>query len=233
MKLLFSLLGAFFLFTASAQENQLGEIRFLVNVDNGYFEIEVNDTLMLKRYKDSLPAGDYSARVWSPGYEITEVEFSVYAGQMVQKNVEMTKSEDYMRYESEYRDYRMQFHKQFSAPLSLTIGSSIVTGVYMINAYKSKQLVFQDIELYRKSAVSVEIDQIKDRIELNDAKYNRRRTGFYISTGITALLAGGTIWSYINFKNNYTEPIYDKTSPFKDRLSLSITPFGCGLTLNL
>lgn len=224
------LIGGLHAFT---QQNEMGEIRFLVEVDNGYFEIEINDTMLLKRYKDSLPAGNYTARIWSPGYEVNELEFSVYAGKMVEKRVPMTRTADFLSYKADYKAYRMQFHKQLTAPVSFSLASSIVTGVFMINAYTTKNAIFSDIDLYGKSPVTSEIDVIKQRVADNTKKYNRQRTGFYISSGITALLVGATTWSYINFKRNYTEPTYNKESPFAEKFSMSFTPYGCSLTFKI
>ena len=216
-----------------SQNDNTGMIRFFVNVDNGYFEIEINDTMLLKRYKDTLPAGSYTAKVWSPGYVLNRIEFTIAAGKTVEKHVNMVKNNNFIQYEQDYKAYRMQFHKQFTAPLSLTIASSISTGVFMVNAYNNKKKVLADIELYNLSPVTTEIGEIKLRIAENNKKYNRQRTAFYINSGFTFLMIGGTIWSYLNFNKNYAEPDYTKDSPFKDKFSLNLTPYGCSLALKL
>lgn len=216
-----------------SQNNERGVIRFFVNVDNGYFEIEINDTMLLRRYKDTLPAGDYTAKVWSPGYVLNRIEFTIVPGKTVEKHVNMVKNNNFIKYELDYKAYRMQFHKQFTVPLSLSIASSVTSGVFMVNAYQNKKKVTADIELYNLSPVTEEIGEIKLRIAENNKKYNRQRTAFYLNSGVTFLLIGGTIWSYINFNKNYTEPDYTKDSPFKDKFSLNITPFGCSLAIKL
>lgn len=48
---------------------QEGIVKFAVDVDNGYFEILINDTLLLKRYKDTLAVGVFKATIWSLTYE--------------------------------------------------------------------------------------------------------------------------------------------------------------------
>lgn len=216
-----------------AQNENLGEVRFLVDVDNSYFEIEINDTLLLKRYKDSLPAGDYSAKVWSPGYVLNRIEFTVVAGKTTEKYVEMVKNNNYLEYEQDYKAYRMQFHKQFTAPLVLSLTSAVTSGVFMVNAYTKKKKVIADIEDYHLSPVPSEIDALKLSIAENNKKYNFHRSAFYINTGFTFMFIGGTIWSYMNFKKNYTEPDYSKDSPFKDKFSLNLTPYGCSLAIKL
>ncbi|NOQ75294.1 MAG: hypothetical protein GQ574_25005 [Crocinitomix sp.] len=216
-----------------AQNNNMGEVRFLVNVDNSYFEIEINDTMLLKRYKDSLPAGDYSAKVWSPGYIMNRIEFTVVAGKMTEKRVDMVKNNNFNEYERDYKKYRMQFHKQLTAPLALTLTSAVTSGVFMVNAYNYKKKVIADIEDYHLSPVTSEIGEIKLRIAENNKKYNFHRSAFYINSGFTFLFVGGTIWSYMNFKKNNIEPDYSKDSPFKDKFSLNLTPYGCSLAIKL
>src|SRR5688500_4260958 len=66
-------------FTESARAQNKGEVKFLVDNQNGYFEILVDDTLLIKRYKDSLTAGVHKAQIWSFGYDVKDVEFTVAA----------------------------------------------------------------------------------------------------------------------------------------------------------
>lgn len=233
MKIIYSLFGVLFSLLLFSQEPELGEVRFAVEVDNGYFEIEINDTMLLKKYKTSLPPGNYSAKVWSPGYDVKEIEFTTYAGKLVEQKVEMSRSEDYMRYESEYKAYRKKFHTSLTIPLSAALTTSIFSGAFMIRTYQSKKRIYEDIDLYKQSASTSEIQAIKNRVDSNVKSYNRQRAVFFIGTGVTALLTGWTIWSGLRFKRDYKEPTYDKTSPFANRLSVGFTPYGCGLTFKL
>ena len=210
-----------------------GTVKFFVDVDNGYFEIEINDTMLLKRYKDTLPAGTYSAKVWSPGYIVTPISFDVVAGKTTEKHIVMAKNADFIRYELDYKKYNREFHKHFTVPLTLTLVSAISSGLLMVNTYSLKKTLTTDIAAYYKSPYPLEIDGLKADIVSNNRKYNINRNAFYVNTGITAFLIGGSIWSYINFKKNYTEPTYNKDSPFKDKYSLNITPFGCTFALHL
>lgn len=217
----------------SAFSQDTGIIKFFVEVDNGYFEIEVNDTMLLKRYKDTLPVGTYSAKVWSPGYVTTPIEFTVYKDKVTEKHVEMAKNNNYIQYEQDYKVYRNQFHKQFTVPLSVTIATALTTGVFMVNAYDTKKKITNDIDLYHKSPSTLEIDDLKLRIADNNRRYNRQRTAYFIGGGFTLAFIGGTIWSYMNFNKNYTEPTFIKDSPFKDKYSFNITPYGCSFTLKI
>lgn len=210
-----------------------GVVRFFVEVDNGYFEIEINDTLLLKRYKDTLPAGVYEAKVWSPGYVLKRFTFEVLPGQITEKHIEMAKNNDFMQYELDYSKYRNQFHKHLTIPASITLASALSTGIFMVNAYSSKKKINSDLLLYNKSPYTLEIDDLKNNVATNNKKYDRQRIGFYINSGLTLALLGGTIWSYSKFKKTYKEPTYSKKSPFEDKYSLNINPLGCSFAIHL
>lgn len=231
--ILIILIGLSFIGVQEGKAQNVGIVKFFVEVDNGYFEIEINDSLLLKRYKDTLPEGHYSAKVWSPGYVVAPIEFDVVAGKTTEKHVEMAKNNDFIRYEAEYKDYRMKFHKSFTLPLSLSLGTAITSGIFMVNAYDKRKEVLSDVDLYDKSAVPEEVSLIKQRIRLNNQKYNRYRTGFYIGTGLTLGLIGTTIWTYRKFNRENTEPTFDKTSPFKDKYSFNLTPYGCSFSIKI
>lgn len=227
---------AFLLFFASTffvKGQDQGIIKFLVDVDNGYFEIELNDTLLLKRYKDTLPVGEYNAKVWSPGYVVAPISFTIEKDKTTELYVQMAKNNDFINYEINYKAYRNQFHKSYTAPISATLLSTITTGAFMVRSYSLKKKLTDDIDLYYKTPVTDEIEEIKARIDQNNRKYNINRTAFYINGGLTLAFLGGTIWSIRQFNKNNTEPVYIKESPFKDKYSLQINPFGCSFVIHI
>ena len=207
-----------------------GIIKFLVDVDNGYFEIVINDTIFLKRYKDSLPVGNYTAKIWSPGYVITETEFKIEKDKTTETYVPMAKSNGRIQYEYDYTDYRMQFHKSLTIPVTTTLVTSLATGWFMMRSFDLKKVVGSDVELYSKSSVTSEIAEIKLRIDENNRKYNRNRISYYVTGGLSTIYLVGTICSYINFKKDYTEPVLNSESPFKDRFSFRVNPFSANFT---
>jgi|GEM_PF-2661493 len=217
--------------TSLAQDQ--GVVKFLVDVDNGYFEIEINDSMLLKRYKDTLPVGEYKAKIWSPGYVVTPVSFTIEKDKTTELYVVMAKNNDYLAYEENYSAYRNQFHKNYTAPLSLTLVSTITTGAFMARAYSLRKRIYTDIEAYYNSPITSELDEITLRIEDANKKYNFNRNAFYINGGITLALIGGTIWSIKRFNQNYIEPVFNKESPFKEKYSFQINPFECKLVFHL
>lgn len=210
-----------------------GVVKFYVDTDNGYFEIELNDSILLKRYKDTLEVGVYRAKVWSPGYQVNEFDFEVLKDELTNCEVKMVRSEAYKQYESDYSIYRKQFHKQFTLPLSTSIVTTITSGFFMLKGYDLKKTVLEDVDLYQQAAQVKDVDDIKLRIASNNKKYDRMRTAFYISSGASILCIGGTIFSAIHFKKNYKEPEFRKESPFKERFSLDFGLNSFNLTYQL
>ncbi len=207
-----------------------GIVKFLVDVDNGYFEIVMNDTIYLKRYKDTLPVGNYSAKIWSPGYVLTETNFTIEKDKVTEQYVEMAKSNERLSFEKDYGEYRMNFHKRLTIPATATLVTSLTTAYFMMRAFDLKKSIVADMDLYSATSSTSEITDLKLRIDNSNKRYNRNRFGYYISGGLSALLLGGTIYSYVNFKRNYTEPVLNSESPFKDRFSFSPTFYGGRLT---
>ncbi|MBD3638222.1 MAG: hypothetical protein HUJ25_12790 [Crocinitomicaceae bacterium] len=207
----------------------MGDVHFLVDVDNGYFEIVIDDTMYLKLYKCQLPPGHHTAKIWSPGYVTNLVEFDVYKDSLTRKYVKMVISNERQQFESDYKEYRMKFHKSLTVPLSLTLASALTSGAFMINSYTTRKKVFQDIDLYFSAPSYQEAVLHKANMEEHNAKYNRQRIIFYSTLGLTAAALGTTIYTYRQFKKNNSEPEFYAPSPFKDKFSWYATPLSCGI----
>ncbi|MEX1003087.1 MAG: hypothetical protein WDZ35_13295 [Crocinitomicaceae bacterium] len=206
-----------------------GEVQFLVEVDNGYFEIVIDDTLYLKKYKTQLPVGKHKAKVWSPGYVTSVVSFEIEKDQVTRKHVKMAISNERIQYESDYKDYRMKFHKSLTIPASFTLATSLTSTYLIMKAYDKKKKILSDINSYHLAATYKDVVFYKDRIHSYNEKYNRQRIAFYTTLGISGALLGTTIYTYLRFKKNNREPQLNSESPFKDRFSLQIAPTGFSL----
>lgn len=213
-----SFIAFFFFFHGLVAQNK-GQVMFLVDVDNGYFEIEINDTMLLKRYKTDLPEGHYKAKIWSPGYVVNTIEFDITANKTTEKYVKMERTNDFIQYEYDYKQYRQAFHKSFTLPGALALTSAVYTGTTMLRMYNFRQRTLDEIELYNLSSTSNEIEQIKLNVNNYNRKFLNNRTYFYTGIGFTALFTGYTIYAYSKFKKNHTEPTFNKDSPFRDKYS--------------
>lgn len=213
------------------QDSKTGEARFLVEVDNGYFEILVNDTMLLKIYKCNLPVGKHSAKIWSPGYIQNVVDFQVFEDSITQVHVNMAVSNERKQFEADYKDYRMKFHKSFTVPGSISLGFALATGTMMIRGYGLKQTILDHVDSYHLSGSYSDAVFYRDEIERNNVKYNRTRIWYYSLLGLTAASIGTTIYTFKKFKKNNPEPKLNSESPFKDKFSLQITPFGCRMII--
>ncbi|UKN02283.1 hypothetical protein K6119_01960 [Paracrocinitomix mangrovi] len=220
-------------FTLELKAQEQGEVNFLVDVDNGYFEIVVNDTMYLKIYKCTLPVGHHRAKVWSPGYSVKEVEFDVKAGEVTKQYVEMEVTSNRKQFESEYKDYRMKFHKSLTVPGSATLAVGVTSAFLMMKAYDTKQQVYSNIKDYFNAPTYYEAVTYRQNIEDLNRKYNALRFSFYTGLGLTLAGTVTTIITYKKFKKNYTEPTFNPESPFKDRFSLNVGPTAFSLSFKI
>jgi hypothetical protein len=221
----------FYLSNSFSQQEHIGHANFLVDVDNGYFEILVNDTMLVKNFKVTLPVGKHVAKVWSPGYITREVDFEVYKDSTTQNYVKMAISNERKQFESDYKDYRMKFHKSLTVPGTLTLGLALTSSALMIRGYDLRKQILNDIELYHASGSYNDAVYFRNEVETNDKKYDRTRIMFYSFLGLSAASLGTTIYTYTKFKRNNTEPTFNPESPFKEKYSLQVTPFGCRLVI--
>ncbi|MBK6525323.1 MAG: hypothetical protein IPG07_07060 [Crocinitomicaceae bacterium] len=221
-------LAVFILLISSHVSNAQNKeaVKFLVDNENGYFEILLDDTLLIKRYKDSLTVGQHKAQVWSYGYDVKEVEFTVEPGKTTEVYVKLDRSAAFGAYESSYAAYRVKFHKAVTIPISTSLALSLTSGAFMINAYNLRKTVLVDINNYSQTTIPDEIALIKNRVEENNRKYNISRTGFYIAGGLALAGIGTSIYTALKFKRSNPVPVYSKQSPFSDKMSLQFTGTG-------
>ena len=222
---------SFFVLSSYSFAQEKGQVRFLVNVDNGYFEVVINDTLYLKKFKDSLPAGNYKAEIWSPGYVTENTEFTIESGKTTDVELTPVHNNNFTQYEYDYKEYRNKFHKSLTVPLSVTIASALYSGTVMLRMYNFRKATSEELTLYDLSSSSSEVVQIKERINMLNDKFTYNRSLFYTGSVLTTLFAGYTIVSYLRFKRRYKEPTYNQDSPFKDRFTF--IPHLTGFTMQL
>ncbi|MBI3135457.1 MAG: hypothetical protein HYZ14_12345 [Bacteroidetes bacterium] len=215
-----------FLCPANTAAQNTGVVKFLVDNQNGYFEILVDDTLLIKRYKDTLTAGPHKAEIWSYGYDVKEVEFMVVPDTTVELYVKLDRSTAYMAYEQSYHNYRQKFHKSVTLPVSLTLSMGITAGVFMLNGYDLKRQITADINEYALTPQASEIALLKASIESNNRKYTICRYGYYVSGGLTLVGIATSLYTGLKFRSDNEEPTYSRSSPFETRSSFYIGPGG-------
>jgi hypothetical protein len=106
-----TLVGLFFI-SSNAISQDKGIVKFQIDNDNGYFEVLVSDTLLIKKYADSLAVGHYKAQVWSYGYEVEDFEFTISKDSVTLAYVKLNRSTAYVAYSQSYDNYRAKFHFQ-------------------------------------------------------------------------------------------------------------------------
>ena len=231
--LLHFFLPSLLIFGTTGHAQETGVIRFQVDNENGYFEILLNDTLVIKQYRDTLPVGTYEAKAWSPGYEVKDFRFTISANESTDAYVKLDRSTAYQAYSQSYKSYRMKFHKAVTLPVSASLAVGITGTIFMIKAYDLQKEIKLNMDAYYQSSNTLEIENIKASINADNNRYNRMRTGFYVCAGLTGLGVITTVYTGLRFRNNVAEPVYSKQSPFADKMSLQFNPYGCALVIRI
>lgn len=230
-KSVFILIFIFQSFCGSSQSK--GVVRFLIDNENGYFEVMLNDTLLIKNFKAILPAATYKAEIWSYGYDISETSFTVIPDSTIDVYVKLNRSDSYKAYEESYSKYRMSFHKFVTVPVSSSIAFSLLSTGFMLRAYDYKKQIFNGIENYNNAFQSDEIQDIKSTVDDLNNRYDRNRIGYYVTGSLAFASIVGTIISGTYFRNNFEEPVYSKTSPFNQRVGLYFNGSACTLKIRI
>lgn len=222
MKKRFFFILLYFLSLSSAI-SQTGIVKFGVEVDNGYFEILINDTLLLKRYKDTLPAGNYTAKVWSPTYETKEIEFNVVEGQSQNLHVKMRKTDAYLEYFSNRLTWDRKKQIQVNNPIIITslFAVSTITFQRFIVHFNNKM-----VDMYSEYGAQKEVFKLKNykrNFTALETNYNRFRSYFYGSLALTSVSAVTGFFTIRNFRKKYKgkRPYYKDASPWQNRVSFN------------
>lgn len=219
--------------TFNVWAQQKAPVKFLVDNDNGYFEIFLDKSKLLKLYKDTLTVGKHTAEIWSYGYDVKEIEFTVLPDTLNEVYVKLDRSAPYLAYAESYKTYRMHFHKMVTLPVSATLSCGIVSGIFLLNGYDLKKQIDLDMIGYFVSSDVDEIEAYKIAVDENNKKYSICRAGYYAFGGLMLVGIGTSIYTGIKFRNNYEEPVYSKQSPFSTRTGLNFSPSGIGFTYRI
>jgi hypothetical protein len=227
-----TLISCFFLSTISFSQDK-GVIRFAVDVDNGYFEILLNDTLLIKQYRDTLPIGHYDGVVWSSGYEAKEISFDVGPGENGMLHVKMKHNQAFFDNIQESISYDKKRHLFKHVPVAvifLGLATSAVTTHFL---RKSRDAL--DLEALKYGSIGSlwAIRQYKANFITQEKGYNRLRTLFYGGIIVSATTFVGAIFTFRYFNKNIHYSNLRENSPWNDKFSLNFGPNNFHLTYDL
>ena len=230
-----SLFLLFWLFYGINSNAQTGQIKFAVEVDNGYFEILLNDTLLLKKYKDTLPVGFYEATVWSPSYLPKDFKFEINEGDNKSLYLKLDRNPDYIDFVRKDVEWDKKRNRLARLPVGLTVTSGIFTIVsHQFLAHQHRKLN-ENLAEYRAANGVFQLQLYKENFAPIEKNYNRLRTAFYSGVTVTSALAVMTVFTRWHFHKHYkyNVPSYQDHSPWHDRFTWHIGPQSVHLTYSL
>lgn len=219
--------------SASANCQEKGIIRFAVEVDNGYFEILVNDTLLIKSYKDTLPYGEYQAVVWSPTYEPRSISFIVNAPDNETVHIKMKRKQSYLSSIQSENTLQTKRKVMLHLPVTLSVCSFVGAGVSWVFLNKNRKILQEELPKYGTIQSVIDLREYKENFAKAERNYNTSRAIFYSGIAIGAASTIFSIWSSRYLKKNFKRTQYKDHSPWHDRFSWRIGFSSMSLNFNL
>ncbi len=190
------LLGAA-LVALSVQGQETGKVRLMVDPGAG-FQFVLDHKYRLSQRDVELPIGPHHFSFWAPTRKVVDTTITMEPGRMKDFFLRLPYSTDYVAYNKEFTAWRSSRNIQRRVGVVATLG----TGVWSIVQYnkwkKAGDQLDVDEALYSTSSVTPELVKLKETdIPQHKQDFKKARNGFYIASGLTAVLAAGTIWTYV------------------------------------
>ena len=233
------LLFGLFLINSVVFCQEFGTIRFGIeldeqmDIDKRYFEIQLEDTLLINQSIVELPTGLYEGFIWSPGFETQEIQFEIKPNENTDLLMKMERTVEYLAYRQEMPLYLKKGKRFKRAPLIFMVlcAGGTIFATERMTSFQRK--LFQGEYDYQYTTSVRNMILLKDEMRLNTIKYNQYRTFFYTGLAATGVALIGSIWSARYFKRKIPKPYYNKESPFQNKLGLEIGIGRINLTWNI
>lgn len=210
-----------------------GIVRFAIEVDNGYFEILLNDTLLVKSYKDTLPVGHYNGVVWSPSYEAKVIEFDVIPGDNSPFYLKLEHNEAHYNNELVSKNYDRKRRLYRHTPVYLSVGGLLTSGVVLPFLRKSSKDLEEQVLLYDYLKAPHLIRNYKADFIPLEKKYNLQRTLFYAGIGVSCASIVTAVFTFRYFNSHFRYSNLKEESPWHDRFSMNFGLNTFNLTLKI
>ena len=216
-----------------SHSQKTGIIRFAIEVDNGYFEIFLNDTLLEKRYKDTLPVGHYEGTIWSPTYKTKDISFDILEGDNGKFHTKLEHNEAYYEDIKASINYDKKRNLYKRLPVFLIVTGLITSGVVYPFLSKSRDIIDDRISRYSELSLPSYIRNFKTSFIQYENQYNTRRAIFYSGIGISCSAFVASFFSFRYFNRNFSYSNLKETSPWADRFSFYFTGSSTGFIIKI
>lgn len=188
--------GAFCCFVGPAMTQTTGQLRLVVDPGHDFQVILDGAHRMQERVLD-LPEGNHRLQLWAPTRRIVDTTVYVRAGSSRELTVRLPYSPEYLAHQQEVKRFRERLWLNKALPTVATVGAAAWTTVSYLNYRKAGRQLQDDKDLYNTSADPGAIAELKDeRLPAHQDDFRRSKVMLGVSTGVFAVAAAYTIWSY-------------------------------------
>lgn len=181
---------------APAIAQTTGQLRLVV--DPGHdFQVVLDGTHRLQERVLELSEGNHRLQLWAPTRRIVDTTVYVRAGSSRELMVRLPFSPEFLDHQQEVKRFRERLWLNKALPTVATVGTAAWTTVSYLNYRKAGRQLQEDKDLYSTSADPGEIAELKDeRLPAHQDDFRRSKVMLGVSTGVFAVAAAWTIWSY-------------------------------------
>ncbi|HMQ74946.1 MAG TPA: hypothetical protein PKE21_00680 [Flavobacteriales bacterium] len=188
--------GAFCCFVGPAIAQTTGQLRLVVDPGHDFQVILDGAHRMQERVLD-LPEGNHRLQLWAPTRRIVDTTVYVRAGSSRELVVRLPYSAEFIEYQYALGRFRKREWLSKALPSVATAGALGWATASYVAYSKAGQQLRNDKNLYNTSADPGEIAELKnDRIPAHQDDFRRSKVMLGVSTGVFAVAAAYTIWSY-------------------------------------
>lgn len=185
-----------------------GQLRLVVDPGHDFQVILDGRHRMQERVLD-LSEGNHRLQLWAPTRRIVDTTVYVRAGSSRELVVRLPYSAEYLAHQQEVKRFRERLWLNKALPTVATVGAAAWTTASYLNYRKAGRQLQEDKDLYNTSSNPGAIAELKDdRIPAHQDDFRRSKVMLGVSTGVFAVAAAYTVWSY-HRANKTPLPLFD------------------------
>lgn len=185
-----------------------GQLRLVVDPGHDFQVILDGAHRMQERVLD-LSEGNHRLQLWAPTRRIVDTTVYVRAGSSRELVVRLPYSAEYLEYQYALGRFRKREWLSKALPTVATAGALGWATASYVAYSKAGQQLRNDKDLYNTSSNPGEIAELKDdRIPAHQDDFRRSKVMLGVSTGVFAVAAAYTVWSY-HRANKTPLPLFD------------------------
>lgn len=176
---------------------QTGTLRLLIDPGDSYQYI-LDGRKEAPARQLTLPAGAHHFTFWAPARRVVDTTVTVEADRTIDLMLRLPLSSEFLAYRKDLNAWRGRRRLQRMLPVAVTLGMAVWTSTNYVSQAKAHQQLKDDLAIYERSVIPGAIGVLKEKtIPAHQADFQRKRSRFQVSAGITAICAAVTGFLYV------------------------------------